>query len=97
MCNDFVQVVDQALQNILAFCNAVDQDIQDGSNGSIPPLIQLLENETAWNEIKRMALEAIKRGQTLFRMLKYRANRGEVADLFILMTFNSYYQDRVSD
>lgn len=92
-----IQVVDQALQNILAFCNAVDQHMEDSSNGTVPVLLQLLENETAWKEIKRRAMEAIKRGQTLFRILKYRANRGEVAELFVLMTFNSYYQDRSSD
>lgn len=86
--------MDQALQNILAFCCAIDQDVEIMDDGDIPVLIQLLADDSAWEEITRRAQDSIKRGQALFRMLKYRANRGEVAELFILMTFNSYYQDR---
>lgn len=86
--------MDQALQNILLFCSAIDQDIESVNDENIPVLLQRLADDSAWEVITKQAQDLIKRGQALFRMLKYRANRGEVAELFVLMTFNSYYQDR---
>ncbi|GMH35765.1 hypothetical protein BSKO_03633 [Bryopsis sp. KO-2023] len=89
-------VIDVALQNILAFCSALDRTVDVMEDGE-PAIIQLLSVDSIWDEVRKHASDFVKRGRALYRLLKYRANRGEMGELFVLMTFNSYYQERSTE
>lgn len=71
------------IQKVISMCVIV----------SVDGPLSAINVEKNWLACVEFAREFRQRATALYNLLKYRAKRGEMAELFVFMTFNTYYSE----